>query len=363
MARPGRPRRRFGALVAAVAAIGVLAGACGSSGTVESGTVSTTARPTGGTADVLAEPAGPAGATPDATAPDPDGGEPGPPAPEPPAPSPTTVAAPFPIGTVALDLVDRSRPTVSRGAPVAPSRSLPTIVAYPTGPGGPWPLVVFAHGFRLGPPGYTRMIGTLAAAGYVVAAPSFPLADEAVAGSLVDRGDLPNQPGDVSFVIDQVLGAAGDQASPLVGRVDSTRIGAVGHSDGADTVLDIGYHPERSDARFVAIVALSPDAVVPAGTRSGATTPLLLEHGDADAIVPYAESVSVFEAVPSRRYFLTLVGGGHLEPVTGATAWTPVLDATVVAFLDRHLTGANVAEDAVTSPGSASPVARIEVAG
>lgn len=359
--------RRAGPLAAAVAAIALVAGACGSSGSVESAPVPTTARPPSGTADVLAEPPGPSGTTPDATrgttATDPDGGQAVPSAPEPPEPTPKTAAAPFPIGTVELDLVDDTRPTVSRGAPVAPSRSVPTIVAYPTGPGGPWPLVVFAHGFRLGPPGYTRLIGTLAAAGYVVAAPSFPLADEAVAGSLVDRGDLPNQPGDVSFVIDQVLVAATDPVSPLTGRVDRTRIGAVGHSDGADTVLDIGYHPARSDARVVAIVALSPDAVVPAGTRTGATTPLLLAHGDADSIVPYTESVSVFEAVPSRRYFLTLVGGGHLEPVTEATAWTPVLDATVVAFLDRHLTGAAVAEDAVTGPGSGSLVARIEVAG
>jgi fermentation-respiration switch protein FrsA (DUF1100 family) len=112
-----------------------------------------------------------------------------------------------------------------------------------------------------------------------------------------------------------------------------------------------------------AVVALSPDAVVAAGSGVGASTPLLLEHGDADAVVPYTESTSVFAAVPARRYFLTLLGGGHLEPVTQPTTWTPVLDATIVAFLDRHVAGRDVAEDAITAPGSASSVARIEVAG
>ena len=263
-----------------------------------------------------------------------------------------------------MALVDPSRPTVSRGTTLSATRSLPTVVTYPTGSGGPWPLVVFAHGFRLGPPGYARLVATMTAAGYVVAAPSFPLADEAVAGAQVDRGDLPNQPGDVAFVIDQVLAEASDPGSPLAGRVDGTRIGAVGHSDGADTVLEVGYHPARHDARVRAVVALSPDAVVAAGTTTGATTPLLLEHGDADAVVPLQESASVFAAVPARRYFLTLLGAGHLEPVTGATPWTPVLDATVLAFLDRHVAGEDGPEEAITGPGStSSSAARIEVAG
>lgn len=367
-ARPAPPRRRRSrargtvALVALVALV-VLASACGSAPTDETAaddlpaTTATIERPAG-TADVLVEPSAPFVA-PEPAAPGTTAATPA--DPEPPALAPAV--APYPVGTLQLDLVDTGRPTVSRGATLAPTRSLPTVVAYPTGPGGPWPLVVFAHGFRLGPPGYTRLIGTLAAAGYVVAAPSFPLADEAAAGSAVDRGDLPNQPGDVSFVIDQVLGAADDPTSPLHNRVDATRVGAVGHSDGADTVLEVGYHPTRADARVRAIVALSPDAVVPAGTRTGASTPLLVEHGDADAVVPYSESVSVFAAVPARRYFLTLVGGGHLEPVTEPTVWTPVLDATIVAFLDRHVRGSDLGEDAITAPASTSTVARLEVAG
>lgn len=361
--RPPRARRAVALLVLVV--LLVSAAACGSASTDATGdggapgTTGTTDRSTVGTAGVLVEPSAPIGdqapeapgttAAATATVPEPAVGPP--------------AAPPYPIGTLQLDLVDASRPTVSRGVTLAPTRSLPTVIAYPTGPGGPWPLVVFAHGFRLGPPGYTRLVATLTAAGYVVASPSFPLADEAVAGSRVDRGDLPNQPGDVTFVIDQVLGAAADPGSPLLGRVDGSRIGAVGHSDGADTVLEVGYHPTRSDARVRAVVALSPDAVVPAGTRTGASTPLLVEHGDADDVVPYRESVSVFAAVPARRYFLTLVGGGHLEPVTESTAWTPVLDATITAFLDRHVGGADLGDDAITTPATTSAITRMEVAG
>jgi fermentation-respiration switch protein FrsA (DUF1100 family) len=111
------------------------------------------------------------------------------------------------------------------------------------------------------------------------------------------------------------------------------------------------------------VVALAPDAVVAAGSAVGASTPLLVAHGDADSIVPYAESRSVFAAVPSRRYLLTLIGGGHLDPVTITTPWTSVLDATTIAFLDRHVAGRDGAEEAITGPASASAVTRIEVAG
>ena len=91
---------------------------------------------------------------------------------------------------------------------------------------------------RLGPPAYAHIVDTIAAAGYVVVAPSFTLADAAVAGPNIDRGDIPNQSGDLRFVADHL--PAGVRA-----RVDASRIGAVGHSDGADTVLDLGYHRNR----------------------------------------------------------------------------------------------------------------------
>ena len=364
--RSGRAGRRSPVLVLVLAVALIGLAACGSGAedlaTEPSGSDRAPgSTPSGGTASVLAEPAPPGSTAEVAEEPSttastsaPGGGAP---------PATTSAPAPLPIGTVELALVDPTRPTVSRGTTIASSRSLPTTVTYPTGSGGPWPLLVFAHGFRLGPPGYARLVASLVAAGYVVAAPSFPLADEARAGSQVDRGDLPNQPGDLSFVLDQVIAAGQDPSSPLAGRIDGSRIGAVGHSDGADTVLDLGYTAGRSDGRALAIVALSPDAVVAAGTGVGSSTPLLVEHGDADDVVPYSESISVFRAVPARRYLLTLLGAGHLDPVAQATSWTPVLDATVIAFLDRYVAGRTGDDGSITAPATSSAVARIESAG
>lgn len=278
---------------------------------------------------------------------------------------PTTVrpaaSAPRPVRTLTLPLVDPSRPTVSRGTTVAPTRTLTTTVYVPEGSGGPWPLVVFGHGFRLGPSHYDRIARVLAGAGYVVAAPSFPLADEAVAGAAVDRGDLPNQAADVSFVLDQLLGPAGPPG--LAGVIDPGRVGMVGHSDGADVALDVGYVTGRADPRVRAVVALSPDAIGPPGAGTGRGTPLLVVHGDRDTIAPFSEGQTVFSQVGAHRLLVRLLGGGHLEPVQGAAPWSAVLDATTVAFLDAYVAGRSAGDGAVVGAGDVAGVASIQVAG
>jgi predicted esterase len=202
---------------------------------------------------------------------------------------------------------------------------LPTTVYVPEGLPKPAPLVVFIHGYQLGPGDYADFCRKLASAGYVVAAPSFPLAD-ASRGNGLDRGDLPNEATDVSFVIDSVLG------SELGPKIDKSAIAAVGHSDGADVALMTGYQSGRSDPRIGAVVAMSPDAMD--GSVASGGPPLLLEHGDADTIVPYSNSQTVFSQVSAPRWFLTLVGADHLPPVQGAAPWSAVLDGAVADFLD-----------------------------
>lgn len=279
-------------------------------------------------------------------------------------PAPVVAAAPVhhTVGRTDLSLQDPSRATVSRGTTVASSRSLPTTVFYPSDAAGPFPVVVFAHGFQIGPAPYAHLCETLAAAGYVVAAPSFPLTDGTVAGSRLDRGDLPNQAADVAFVITNVV-AAGGGPGPLSGRVDGTKVGVVGHSDGADTALDVGYYPGRTDPRVRAVVALAPDAMTGPGGSVGAGTPLLLEHGDRDSIVPFSNSRTVFGQVRSHRLFLVLNGADHLPPVQGAAPWAPVLEDVAVAFLDRYVAGRTTTDDAIVERGRHPGVATIESAG
>jgi len=284
--------------------------------------------------------------------------------------SPTTTATTAtparnrPLSTTTVALVDSSRPTVSRGRQLSAIRSLPTTVVYPTS-GGPFPLVVFAHGFQLGPSHYEQIMRAIAAGGYVVAAPSFPLADAAVAGGNVDRGDIPNQSGDLSFVISQLAAGPGDgpaAGGPLAGKIDATRLGAVGHSDGADTVLDLGYYPGRMDSRVMAVAAVSPDAMTGPGGSVG-TAPVLISHGDRDTVVPYSNATTVFAQVQARRFLLTLLGGDHLGPAQGQAPWAAVLDRAILELLDRFVAGRTADEQALVASGTVPGVASVAVRG
>lgn len=249
----------------------------------------------------------------------------------------TTTTVPPPIRGLAvtstqLPLVDTSRPLVEDGQTLAPDRNLPTTVWMPTA-AGRFPLVVFAAGYGLGPPAYARFCAQLASAGYVVAAPSFPLEDPAQ-GHPLDRADLPNEAGDVSFVITSLENGA------FASRLEPGKVAVVGHSDGADVALMVGYQQGLVDQRVSAVVADAPDPM--AGPIAPSSRPLLLMQGSADPVVPYSSSQTVFEqlgqvAVPV--WYVTLLGAGHLSPIQGGTQWTPVLDQDVADFLDATVAG------------------------
>ncbi len=223
-----------------------------------------------------------------------------------------------------VGLVDTGRPVVSGGQTLSDERALPTRLWSPAGP-GPFPLVVFVHGYDTGPLDYARFCSTLASSGYVVAAPSFPLEDPA-RGYPLDRTHLADEAGDVSFVVTSLEQRAGSL------DLAPGAVAVAGHSDGADVALLIAYGRGTVDARVTAVVADAPDPLPSAATMS--TVPLLLIQGTADSVVPYASSQTVFAQVAAPVVYLSLVGADHLPPIGGGTPWTGVLDTAVARFLD-----------------------------
>lgn len=177
----------------------------------------------------------------------------------------------------------------------------------------------------------------LAEAGYIVAAPSFPLADE-TRGNGLNRDDIPNEALDVAFVINSLRGSA------IASSIAPGQVGVSGHSDGADVALIAGYQKGYADPSIGAVVAVAPDAFV--GQLSTNRPPLLLVHADSDGTVPYAESVQVFAHVQGQRTFLTLVGADHLPPIAENTVWTSALDGAVVTFFDATLKRVQTLESA-----------------
>ena len=171
----------------------------------------------------------------------------------------TITGGPLDVSELTETFVDSSRPTPAGAeTPASDARTLVTRIAHPTS-GGPYPLVVLSHGLTGHPAEFTDTVPMWAADGFVVASPAFPLTKREVPGAGSNVADVANQPGDVSFVIDQVLAANDDPASELYGLVDPEAIGVVGHSLGGATTYAVTYDTTEfvkasSRARFRVIM-------------------------------------------------------------------------------------------------------------
>ena len=203
--------------------------------------------------------------------------------------------------------VDRSRPTVPRSGAPLPSRTLVTTVYRPVGP-GPFPLIVFSHGINGHPDRFTGLLSAWADAGFVVAAPAFPLTNGHAPDPSADVGDVTNQPADVSFVLDQVIALGRRTGSRLHGAIDEGRVGAGGLSLGGITTYVVAYGP-TADARVRAVEIL--DGVRPTDLALDGHVPLLIAHSDADPTIAYASARDAFDAARPPVWLLTLHGAPH----------------------------------------------------
>lgn len=283
------------------------------------------------------------------------------------APHPAT---PHPVGTFGVGridetFVDGSRTTKAHGDQAEqPDRTLPTMVLYPTAPpdaasyrdvvavepgapalGLPAPLIVFGHGSTRAGPDYLDTLASWASAGYVVAAPNFPLSTTDAPGG-TDYGGIAEQTGDVSFVIDEVLAASADPDSPLAGTVDPDLVGLGGQSFGAITAIATGFNACCADDRIDAVTEFAGmwfdlgagNEVAP----GAADLPALFVHGEGDGVVPIAgdrTAASLAAAAGAPVQFLTLASSDHDAGYFGGLE--PGLDALVtratLAFYDQHL--------------------------
>ena len=277
---------------------------------------------------------------------------------------PEPAAVPAEVLSRTEELVDRTRPTAATGdQPSRPERRLVTITYYPAD-GGPLPLIVFAHGNTVSDPGhYQALLRSWAAAGYVVAAPIFPLSSTRLPGA---AGDLVNQPADVSFVISEMLRLSDGPATPYAGRIDPGRVAAAGHSLGAMTTLGAVFHSCCRDTRVKAgIVLAGVERPFPNGEFFPAPvrTPILVVHGDADPLLPLAGARRIFDHAAPPKFLLTVLGGDHDVPYAGSNGQarpeTLVVMTATRDFLDRYLKGEGDL-DRMRRNLAGEPLARLE---
>lgn len=265
------------------------------------------------------------------------------PFPEASASSERLVPGPFETGLYEEDFIDRDRPTQANGTFAgADQRSLPASVWYPRGGDvGARPLLLFSHGFT-SLRGNGRYLGEhLASHGYVVAAVDFPLTSAwAPGGALVE--DLVNQPGDLSFLIDNLSAYSRVSGHPLSGRIDENRVGVFGISLGGLTSTLAGLHPDLRDPRVDAVLSIAgPTHFFTAEFFDTAAMPFMMLAGELDALVPWESNAAPIPDKNPGAWLVTVRGGSHTGFSHGS-AWLRLMKNTdavgcwsVTRFIDE----------------------------
>ena len=263
------------------------------------------------------------------------------------------VARRYAVGTRTQTFVDSSRTTSPNGSfGGASSRTLPTELWYPAEGSagadptagvtpdrghGPYPLVLFAHGYDVTPDFYAPLLSRWAAAGYVVAAPVFPILSGSDGGA--SHVDYEKTFGDASFVITQLLAIGGHD--PLAGLIDPDRIAAAGHSDGEVVSFGVGFLQCCRDSRIRSVIAMAGDLANANNPHVRDTgTPILHVMETNDEYDPYEHSIQWDRDNLTAPRWMVSLNSSHVPPYTQPGDPAFELTSTItVAFLDGTLKG------------------------
>jgi predicted dienelactone hydrolase len=232
--------------------------------------------------------------------------------------------------------------------PGAPSRSLPVTIYYPSAaPGGgehpsppplrqSFPLLVFAHGYAGAASLYPDLLREIASAGFVIAAPDFPVSGVAVPGPAAR--DPIEQAADVSFVISTLQDPS--TAPPLLGPLGlATKVGVFGQSDGGVTAAGVAYNDAYADDRIGAAAILTgAQSFFPNTWFRRVAPPFLAVHGDRDETNPFRASERLYAGARSPKWLVRVVDGSHLGPFTSDDS-RPYVSALVADFFTAYLVG------------------------
>ena len=292
-------------------------------------------------------------------------------------PSPRTAPAqaPFATGIRTLTFVDASRTARFPGGKPEPRR-LVTVIRYPAiGPAspvdlrgappvrsaGPFPLVIFGHGFAVTPGPYAPLLRAWVRAGYVVASPIFPLGNANAPGG-PNESDIVNQPRDMSFVISQMLALNAKRAGLFSHLIAGNEIAVSGQSDGGETALATAYDTHFIDRRVRAAVILSGAEIPGVGgfTFPAPSPPLLATQGTADTINRPVFTYTFFNLAPRPKFLLTLPGASHLPPYTTEQPQLGIVERVTIDFLNAYLKHDRPALSAMSAAGNVRGLAALQ---
>jgi predicted dienelactone hydrolase len=209
--------------------------------------------------------------------------------------------------TYSIDLLRWFTGSPTAALPTGLPQNLPTTLAtdaysgVPVSTRGPFPVVLFSHGYGGYPEQSSFLTDHLARWGFVVFAPDHRSRDlKAVANSTAVGGTSDVQ--DLLNALGLARSINSRRGSLLYHRLDLSRVASLGHSAGGGAAITVAGH--RAVRAYVAL-APAPGQIPPAGK------PGLIIQGAADMVVPAAGTRQLFASLPGPKRLIVIDGAGH----------------------------------------------------
>jgi predicted dienelactone hydrolase len=215
---------------------------------------------------------------------------------------------------------------------------------------GPWPIIIFSHGFYGCNTQVSFLMRSLAGVGYAVFAPAHrdmdctdpslfeqkSIESFAVPGSWTDT-KFADRAHDIEHLLDELAKDPRYSGS----HFDRKHVGLIGHSLGGYTVLSVaGAWPKLKDVRAKAVLALSPFALpfIRNKTLGGLDAPVMYQGGTRDGMTMFLKMPGgAYDQSPAPKYFVEFDHIGHRGWTDADVTQHEDIESYSVAFFDLYL--------------------------
>ncbi len=170
---------------------------------------------------------------------------------------------------------------------------------------GPFPLVVFAHGFAGYPTEYQFLLSHLATWGFVVAGPDF--SERGLLAAFTGGGERADETAVMLSTRDLMVGLSEAGDGVLSGAIDAEMVGTIGHSAGVAAAIA----SVRIDEGFVGFIAMSGGGELGTGFGLPTDKPGMVLTGGEDQVAELERVRGLYDSMTGPRDLVVIDEAGH----------------------------------------------------